>query len=99
MGQHLAAVMNRGAFASGRHRCGQRFGQPDTVREPPQSEQPRTPHDPVPAACQPRVRDTAKFHLGDAPLNLSMRTLSARIVAGQRGFSADPDTIGHPTRE
>ena len=99
MDKHPAPVMNRGALAPLGHRGRQRLGQPDTVREPAQSEQPRAPHDTVPAACQTRVCDTAKFHLGDVPLNRHMRSLQTRIVAGQRGFSADPDNPVRPTRE
>ena len=90
MNQNRAPVMNRGTLPAGRHRRRQRPGQPHSVREPPQSEQARTPHDPVPAACQLRVRDTGRFHLGDAPLNSKMLDSTPCIVAGQRGFSADP---------
>ena len=99
MDQHRAPVMNRGPLAAWGHRTRQRLGQPDPVREPAQSEQPHTPHHTIPAACQTRVCDTAKFHLGDAPLNSRMRSSQTHIVAGQRGLSADPDNPVRPTRE
>ncbi len=99
MSEHPAPVMNRGPLPEPGHRRRQRTGQPDTVRETPQSEQPRAPHHPLAAACRTRVRDTAKFHLGDAPLNSLMRPEDTRIIAGQRSLSANPHTPNPPTHE
>ena len=45
------------------------------------------------------IRAASKFHLGDAPLNCRPRASTTRIVADQRGFSADSHTQTHQTHE
>lgn len=87
--QQHPTVMGRRPLARRRQRSRQLSRQSDPVRETAQHEQPHTRHDPVPARCRHRIRHASMLHLGDAFLVCTLCALTTRIVAGQKGFSAD----------
>ena len=95
LGQHRAPVMDRGALAAVPYRRRQLIAQPQRVRETPQNEQPAIRRDLPPAAYQTHLFHTASVHPGDALLFCTMRAVTTRIVAGQKGLSADAHTHNH----
>ena len=95
LGQHRAPVMNRRSLAAVPYRRRQLIAQPQRVRETPQNEQPAIRRDLPPAAFETHIFHTASVHLGDALLFCTMRAVTTRIVAGQKGLSADAHTHNH----
>ena len=87
--------MNRRSLAAMAYRRRQLIAQPQRVRETPQNEQPAIRRDLPPAAFETHIFHTVSVHLGDALLFCTMRALTTRIVAGQKGFSADANTHNH----
>ena len=95
LSQHRAPIMNRRSLAAMPYRRRQLIAQPQRVRETPQNEQPAIRRDLPSAAFETHIFHTASVHLGDALLFCTMRAVTTRIVAGQKGLSADAHTHNH----